>query len=374
MRVALVHDWLNQMGGAEQVLEVLVDMFPAAPVYTSIYDPRRMPPAYRQWDIRTSWMNRLPGVTSHHLWFLPLYPLAFESFDLRGYDLVISNKSAFAHAVITPPETVHICYCLTPTRFLWQYPAYRERESINRLLDFLLQPILTWQRQFDRLAADRVDYFIAISREVQARIRKYYRRESAIIHPPVDTERFVPCNSPPGDYYLVVSRLVPYKRVDLAVTACTRLGLPLVVVGEGRDRKNLERMAGPTVRFLGRVSDDELVRLMQGARALIFPGREDFGLAPVEAMACGRPVIAYAAGGALDTVIPGETGEFFYNQTPEALMEVLQAFDPSRYDPAACRARAEMFATSVFRQKLMAFVDAAMRGENPIVAAEGHRA
>lgn len=368
MRVALVHDWLNQMGGAEHVLEVLVDMFPNAPVYTSIYDPRRVSPRYRQWEIRASWMNRLPGVASHHMWFLPLYPLAFESFDLRGYDLVISNKSAFAHAVITPPETVHISYCLTPTRFLWQYPAYREREGIGRLTNALLQPILAWQRQFDRLAADRVDHFIAISREVQARIRKYYRRESAVIHPPVDTDRFVPKNTPPGDYYLVVSRLVPYKRVDLAVVACSRLGVPLVVVGEGRDRKALERLAGPTVRFVGRVDDEELVRLMQGARAFIFPGREDFGLAPVEAMACGRPVIAYAAGGALDTVVPGETGEFFHQQTPEALMDVLANFDPGRYDPLACRARAEMFATPRFRQKFMAFVEAAMAGEDPIAA------
>ncbi len=365
MRVALVHDWLNQMGGAEQVLEALVALFPGAPVYTSIYDPQRVSPAYRTWDIRVSWMNRLPGVGAHHLWYLPLYPLAFESFDLTGYDVVISNKSAFAHSVITPPETTHICYCLTPTRFLWQYAEYRRREGIGRWTNALLQPILTWQRMLDRLAAERVDHFIAISRVVQARIRKFYRRESVIIHPPVDTDRFVPARTPPGDYYLVVSRLIPYKRVDLAVQACTRLGVPLLVVGEGRDRKALERMAGPTVRFLGRVSDAELVRLMQGARAFLFPGLEDFGIAPVEAMACGRPVIAYAGGGALDTVVPGETGEFFHPQTVDALAAVLADFDPTRYDPLACRARAEMFATSVFRHKLRAFVEAVLTDEAP---------
>ena len=359
-RVAIVHDWLNQMGGAENVLEVLVEMFPNAPIYTSIYDPARVSPRYREWDIRTSWLNHLPGIAAHHQAYLPLYPLAFESFDLSGYDLVISNKSGFAHSVITPPETVHISYCLTPTRFLWQYQSYRQREGIGRVANALLQPILTWQRQFDRLAADRVDYFIAISREVQARIRKYYRRDSVVIHPPVDTTRFRPSGEPPGDYFLVVSRLIPYKRVDLAVQACTRLNLPLLVVGDGRDRKSLERMAGPTVRFLGRVPHEEIVRLMQGCRAFLFPGLEDFGIAPVEAMACGRPVIAFAGGGALDTVVPGRTGEFFYEQTVDALVAVLQEFDPARYDPADCRSQAERFDTAVFRQKFMAFVEQVM--------------
>ena len=368
MRVALVHDWLNQMGGAENVLKVLAEMFPRAPIYTSIYAPQRVAPFFRSLDIRVSWMNRLPGVASHHLWYLPFYPLAFESFDLSEYDLVISNKSAFAHSVITPPQTVHISYCLTPTRFLWQYHAYRRREGIGRVANALLQPILTWQRQFDRLAADRVDHFVAISREVQARIRKFYRRDSTVIHPPVDTQRFVPTSDPPQDYYLVVSRLIPYKRVDLAVAACTRLGVPLIVVGDGRDRKALERMAGPTVQFLGWVEEDTLVRLMQRARAFIFPGLEDFGIAPVEAMACGRPVIAYAGGGALDTVVPGETGEFFYQQTPEALAAVLQDFDPGRYDPLACRARAEMFDTRLFRARFRAFVDAVLQGANPEAA------
>ncbi len=368
MRVALVHDWLNQMGGAENVLKVLAEMFPRAPIYTSIYAPQRVAPFFRSLDIRVSWMNRLPGVARHHLWYLPFYPLAFESFDLSEYDLVISNKSAFAHSVITPPQTVHISYCLTPTRFLWQYHAYRRREGIGRVANALLQPILTWQRQFDRLAADRVDHFVAISREVQARIRKFYRRDSTVIHPPVDTQRFVPTSDPPQDYYLVVSRLIPYKRVDLAVAACTRLGVPLIVVGDGRDRKALERMAGPTVQFLGWVEEETLVRLMQRARAFIFPGLEDFGIAPVEAMACGRPVIAYAGGGALDTVVPGETGEFFYQQTPEALAAVLQDFDPGRYDPLACRARAEMFDIRLFRARFRAFVDAVLQGANPEAA------
>ena len=344
------------MGGAENVLEVLVQMFPQAPIYTSIFDPKLVDPAYRAWDIRPSWMNRLPGVGKHHQAYLPFYPLAFESFDLSGYDIVISNKSAFAHSVITPPETLHISYCLTPTRFLWQYESYRQREGIGRLANALLQPILTWQRQFDRLAADRVDYFVAISRAVQQRIRKFYRRESVVIHPPVDTERFRPASTPPGDYYLVVSRLIPYKRVDLAVEACSRLNVPLLVVGDGRDRKALERVAGPSVRFLGRVSQERIVELMQGARAFLFPGLEDFGIAPVEAMACGRPVIAYAGGGALDTVVPGVTGELFHEQTVESLVEVLRQFDPRKYDPSACRRQAEKFDVRVFRQKLTNFI------------------
>jgi len=358
LNVALIHDWLNQMGGAENVLERLVELFPEAPIYTSMYGPSLMPPAYRSWDIRTSFMQRLPGVTLHHRVYLPLYPLAFSSFNLRGYDLVLSNKSGFCHGVRTAPGTLHICYCLTPTRFLWMYESYREREGIGALADVALRPLLALLRRWDYAMAQRVDHFIAISTAVQERIRRFYGRESVIIHPPVDTERYTPSNEPPEDYFLVVGRLIPYKRIDLAVRAFTQLGLPLVVVGDGRDRAKLEAMAGPNVTFRGRLPHGrELLTLYRRCRAFIFPGLEDFGIAPVEAQATGRPVIAYAAGGALDTVQEGITGTFFHEQTPEALAAVVQDFDPADYDPAACRANAERFSVGEFERKLLNFIE-----------------
>lgn len=358
MKAALVHDWLNQIGGAENVLEALVALFPGAPVFTSIYAPDLMPESYRSWDIHTTYMQALPGVARHHQSYLPLYPLAFEQFDLGDFELVVSNKSAFCHGVITPPETLHICYCLTPTRFLWMYDSYRQREGIGKLGNTLLRPALAWLRLWDRLAADRVDHFIAISRTVQARIRTYYRRESTIIHPPVDVERFTPSGHRPGDYYLAGGRLIPYKRVDLAIEAFNQLGLPLIVFGDGRDRAALEAKAASNITFVGRVSWDVLVGLFQQAKAFIFPGLEDFGIAPLEAQAAGRPVLAFAGGGALDTIIPGKTGILFYPQTVPALVDAVNAFQPEKVSAQACRHNAERFSSAGFQQSLMNFIDA----------------
>jgi glycosyltransferase involved in cell wall biosynthesis len=355
-RVALVHDWLNQIGGAENVLETLVGMYPGAPVFTSMYAPEVMPAAYRQWDIRTTFMQRLPGVTTRHQAYMPIYPLAFSQVDLRGYDLILSNKSGFCHGVPVPDGATHICYCLTPTRFLWQYEAYRQREALNPAVDLAMWPLVALLRRWDYAAAQRVHHFIAISTEIQERIRRFYGRDSTIIYPPADIARFRPNGSPPGNYFLAGGRLIPYKRTDLAVRACSELGLRLLVFGVGRDRAELERMAGPTVTFLGRVPWDELAGLYAGAKAFIFPGLEDFGIAPVEAQAAGSPVIAFAGGGALDTVIPGETGEFFTEQTVESLKAVLTGFDPAAYDPATCRVNAERFSAERFERELREFV------------------
>ncbi len=355
-RVALIHDWLNQIGGAENVLEALVRMYPGAPIFTSMYAPHIMPAAYRAWDIRTTFMQRLPGVFTHHQAYLPFYPLAFSRVDLRGYDLILSNKSGFCHGVPIPPGAAHICYCLTPTRFLWQYEAYRAREGLSQAVDMVLQPVLRLLRRWDYVAAQRVHHFIAISTEIQARIRRHYGRESTIIYPPVDIGRFRPTGEPAGDYFLAGGRLIPYKRTDLAVRACSELGLRLLVFGDGRDRAALARLAGPSVTFLGRVSWEELARLYTGARAFIFPGLEDFGIAPVEAQAAGRPVIAFRGGGALDTVLPGQTGELFAEQTVESLKTVLAGFDPAAYDPLACRSNAERFRVERFERELRDFI------------------
>jgi len=354
MRVALVHDWLNQIGGAEDVLETLASMFPNAPIYTSMYWRQEMPAAYRHWDVHTTWMDRLPGIYRHHQPYLPLYPLAFSRLDLSDYDLVLSNKSGFCHGVRTG-DAVHVCYCLAPTRYVWDFQAYAAREALPSFLKVALQPVIKALRRWDYQAAQRVDAFIAISGEIQGRIRRYYRRESPVIHPPVETDRFQP--SPHhDDYYLIVSRLIPYKRIDLAVRAFNQLERPLVIAGDGRDRDALESLAGPNVTFLGYVPDEELPELFARCRAYVLPGEEDFCIAPVQAQAAGRPVIAYGAGGALDTVIPGETGTLFDEQTPAALAEAVRAFNPGTIDPDACRASAERFAVPVFHEKLSRFL------------------
>lgn len=355
MRVAIVHDWLNQIGGAEGVLEALVEIFPGAPIYTSMYWPECMPAAYRDWQIHTTWMDRLPGIYRHHQPYLLFYPIAFGRLELLGYDLVISNKSAFCLGVRTPPETRHICYCLTPTRFVWNFKGYVGREQVGGAVQRLVQPFLGWLQRWERGAADRVDAFVAISHEVQARIQCFYNRESAIIYPPVSTARFAPIEDR-GDYFLIISRLIPYKRIDLAVRAFTELGLPLWIGGDGRDRASLEAIAGPNVRFLGYVPDEELGRLLARCRAFVFPGLEDFGITPVEAMAAGRPVIAYAGGGALDYVVEGVTGAFFHEQTPGSLADAVRRFDEAAFDPASVRAHAEQFDKSVFKTKLGEFV------------------
>ncbi len=353
-QVALVHDWLNQMGGAEDVLETLVDIFPGTPVYTSIYDRERMPATYRRWDIRTTWMDRLPGVHHHHQPYLPLYPLAFAQLDLSGYDLVLSNKSGFCHGV-RKGRARHVCYCLAPTRYVWDFDGYAAREALPPMVKAALRPLVALLRRWDYQAAQRVDHMIAISSQIQARIRRFYGRESVVIYPPVDTAQFQPV-ARPDDYYLIVSRLIPYRRIDLAVRAFNQLGLPLLVAGSGRDREALEALAGPTVRFLGYVPDEQLPELMAHCRAYVLPGEEDFGIAPLQAQAAGRPVIAFRAGGALDTVLEGRTGVFFDEPTPEALAAAVRAFAVDEVDPQACVRNAARFDKGVFRDKLEAFL------------------
>jgi glycosyltransferase involved in cell wall biosynthesis len=338
-------------------------MFPEAPIYTSMYWPEGMPPAYRAWDIRTTWLDRLPGIYRNHQPYLLLYPLAFGGVDLRDYDLVISNKSAFCLGVQTGPRTRHLCYCLTPTRFVWNFDGYVQRERVNGAARRLVRPFLGWLQRWERAAADRVDAFLSISKEVQERIERYYGRQAPIIYPPVDTRRFVPApNGEQGDYFLIISRLVPYKRIDLAVEAFNDLGLPLWIGGDGRDRASLEAMAAPNVRFLGRVPEEELPGLMARCRAFLFPGLEDFGITPVQAMAAGRPVIAYAGGGALDYVVEGRTGTFFHEQTPASLAETVRRFEGLAFDPATIRAHAQAFDVTVFETQLGTFIQEQMGG------------
>ena len=358
MRIAIIHDYLNQMGGAENVLLTLHEIFPEAPIYTSLYRPEAMPAAFRSLDIRTTFLQKLGPFTRYprHQKLLPLYPVAFEQLDLREYDIVISNSSAWCKGVITREDTRHICYCLSPMRFAWNTHEYLAGERFGWFARRILPLTLTWIRAWDVAASARVDDFIAISRVVAARVQKFYRRESTILFPPVDTTLFTPSDQI-DDYFLVVSRLVPYKRVDLAVRAFNRLGLPLRIIGDGRDRGRLEGMAQANVQFLGYVDDAERKRHLSRCRALIFPGEEDFGLVPVETQASGRPVIAYAAGGALDTVIEGETGLFFHTQEVGALCDAVERFATMEFSVERITAHATTFDKSVFKERIEALVE-----------------
>ena len=365
MKVAIVHDYLNQYGGAERVLEEIKLTWPDAPVFTSIYDPARMPAHYRDWDIRPSWLNRIPFASRKHQALLPLLPNAFESFDLDGYDLIVSSSSGLAHGIIPGPRSTHVCYCHSPPRFLWGYHRYVERERLGRLTRAFLAPQLVKLRQWDRVAADRTDAWITTSRAMQARIRQVYGKPSTIIPPPVDTGRF-DLGTGAGGYFLMLMRLVGWKRPDIVVEACTRLGLQLVVAGSGREEGRLREMAGPTVRFVGRVNDAQMRDLYRDCAAFILPSEEDFGITPLEAMAAGRPVIAYGRGGVLDTVIPGRTGAFFEEQTADSVAGALAAFRAADYDRSVIRAQADLFSNAAFRQRLRSFAHEA-------VAASGAR-
>ncbi len=366
LRVAIVTDNLTQYGGAERVLEELHALWPAAPIFVPIYDRKQMPARYAEWDIRTSWLDRVPLLKRKPRLMLPLYPGAVESFDLRNYDLVISASWGFAHGVVTGPQTVHICYCHSPPRFLWEYHAYAERERLGRFA----RAGLSWQlpalRLWDHASADRVDSYVATSRLVQSRIAKFYGKNSVLIPPPVDVSRF-DVGAGRGEYFLLLMRLVGWKRPDIVVEACTSLGLSLVVAGDGRDATYLRRIAGPTVRFVGRVNDAEMRGLYTNCKALILPSEEDFGITPLEAMASGRAVIAYGRGGVLDTVVPDKTGLMFGEQTAASVAKALQDFNDAAFDAGEIRSHAELFDRSVFRTRLCQHVDAQ-------VAARGHPA
>jgi glycosyltransferase involved in cell wall biosynthesis len=358
MKLALVHDWLNQRGGAEDVLDVLHTLYPESPIFTAIYDPDAMPQAYQAWDIRTAWLDHAPKIHQRHQPYLPLYPLAWDTLNLSAFDVILSNKSGFCHGVRHGKNTLHVCYCLAPTRYVWSLDSYIAREGMSKSAQLALRPLVTLLKRWDYAAAQRVDHFLAISTEIRDRIKTYYQRDSTIIYPPVDTQRFQPASTH-EDYFLVVSRLIPYKRIDLAVQAATRLGVRLLVGGKGRDLDRLREMAGETVEFLGYVPDDHLPDLMARCKAFLFPGLEDFGITPVQAQAAGRPVIAFAGGGALDTVIDGKTGVLFHETSVDALAHAMQRIDQITFESAALRQHALQFDTQVFSTQITTFVEQA---------------
>lgn len=358
MKVALVHDFLTQYGGAEKVLEVLHEIWPEAPVYTLFYDQKDLGDKFNHWDIRVSPIQNLPFGISHYRWYLGLMPVAIERFDLRNYDLVVSSSSAYAKGVLTHPHTKHVCYCYSPTRYLWSdaYDYLKGLGGAEKIFKKLLPPLLTYLRNWDYLAAQRPDKLVAISRFIAERICKYYRREpSAVIYPPIETEKFL-LSEQIDNYYLLISRLRPYKRIDLAIQAFNKLKIPLKIIGTGHD-KSLRQIAGPYIEFVGSVSDEEKAEHLSHCRALIFPQEEDFGLVAVEAMASGRPVIAYRAGGALEIVEENKTGVFFNEQTWESLAEAVIKFDAQKFNPALIKERAERFSKARFRQEFLEVVN-----------------
>jgi glycosyltransferase involved in cell wall biosynthesis len=332
-----------------------------------------MPAHYRNWDIHTTFLQRLPAKRKSHRAAVLLYPTAFESFDLSKFDLVLSSSSSFAKGVITQPNTTHICYTHTPMRFAWTQRSYMKEERVSMMARTLLGPGLHYLRTWDALAAMRVDHYIANSRIVAERIQKFYRRDSTVIHPPVDTSRFRIANEV-GDYYIMVTRFAPYKRLDLAVKALSKLNRPLKIVGSGRYGKELEKMAGPNVEFMGRVSDEKLPALLAGAKAYIMPGMEDFGIAPVEANACGRPVIALGAGGALDSQIDGVTGVLFPEARVESLIDAIRRADDIAFDPQAIREHALGFDTARFKERMAHFIEGVMHSRNAPQSGKGHAA
>jgi glycosyltransferase involved in cell wall biosynthesis len=356
VRAALVHDWLTGQRGGEKVLEVLAEIFPQAPIYTLIRFPGSQNPELERRDIRTSFLQRLPFLRKRYRWYLPLYPLAVEQFDLQDYELVISSSHCVAKGIIPSADALHVSYIHSPVRYAWnQYFAYFGPGKTGPFGKFLIPPVVHRLRVWDVTSAARVDHFLANSKAVARRIEKYYRRPAEVIPPPVDTDFFTPpASEPERKDFLIVSALVPYKRIDTAIAAFRQVRGRLQVVGDGPEFRALRRMAGPNVAFLGSVSAEDLRRLYREAAALLLPGEEDFGISPLEAQACGTPVVAYGRGGVLETVLPGETGLFYGAPTPAALAGALDKFRGMTFNKNSLRAHALTFSRGVFKEKIVA--------------------
>jgi len=358
VRVALVHDWLTGMRGGEKVLLSLARLFPDAPIFTLLHVPGSVAPELESRSIRTSFAQRLPDVARRYRHYLPLFPAAAGSLDLQGFDLVVSSSHCAAKGVRAPEGAWHVCYCHTPMRYVWdRFDDYFGRGQVSAPARLLIGEIARFLRAWDVATADGVDAFVANSAFVAARVARYYRRSARVIPPPVDTEFFTPGDGAPGAYDLVVSALAPYKRLDLVLEAYRGTGWPLRIVGTGPEAEHLRRGAPAEVRFLGHVDDDALRGLYRGCRAVVMASVEDFGIVPLEAMACGRPAVVYAEGGGPESVVDGETGVVFREPTAASLRAAVDSLRTLRLNSAALRARAEAFRRSSFESRFAAFVE-----------------
>jgi glycosyltransferase involved in cell wall biosynthesis len=360
-RVALIHDFLLDVRGAERVFAALCDLYPEADLFTAIYDEKGTEGWFSHRNVTTSFLQKLRPNAKTFRPLLPLYPYAMEALDLSSYDVVVSSSSAWAHGVLVGPEAVHVCYCHNPFRYAWnaREATLTHRDPITRAA---LSVILSRWRTWDALAAQRVDRYIANSETTRRRIARYFNRESSVLHPPVETSRFTP-RQDVGEAYVVLSELMPHKRIDLAVQAFTRLGLPLVVIGNGPDERRLKRLAGPTISFAGRVTDWQVADHLERCRALVDTATEEFGIDAVEAQAAGRPDIALRDGGVQETVLDGITGTFFDEPTVDSLVDAVRSFDTLGVDPAECARNAERFDVAHFQHGMARVVDDALAGE-----------
>lgn len=357
-KIAIVADWLTNKGGAERVIETFLEIFPDADILTTVYNADNMAGFVNPKKVTTSFLQYIPWARTKWKMFLPLLPVAIESLDLSKYDIVLSSSSSVAHGALTKPETIHYCYCHNPMRYAWDgCHEYIEQSSFNKIIKFFIPIFLSYIRLWDYFSASRPDYYIANSNFVKKRIKKYFKEESDVIHPPVDTTMFSPAEDDKlGDYFVILSRLVHFKKVDLVVRAFSKLGLSLKVVGQGPEEDYLKSIAGPSIDFLGHVENDQVAKLLQRCQALIFPQEEDFGITPLEAMASGRPVIAYKAGGALETVVEGITGTFFEEQTEDCLMDAIRSFDARAYNKDLLRKNAMKFSKQRFKKEIKDFI------------------
>lgn len=357
MKVAIVHDWLTNWGGAEQVLKRITELYPGAPVYTVVYREKTMSKEFS--DVRPSYIQKFPFADKLYNKYLPFFPKAVESFDLSEYDLVISSSTCCAKGVLTRADAVHVCFCATPMRYAWDF-YFEYKNHASPLFRWLIPHYMHKIRLWDALSSMRVDAFMANSKNVSRRIKKHYRRDSTVVYPFGDTEFYTPVETPTEEYYFIASRFVSYKRIDLAIQACERLGRKLIVSGGGGEEKALRKLAGENTTFVGRCSNEELRNYYQNCKAFLFPGEEDFGITPVEAQACGRPVIAYGKGGALETVLKDETGVFFEEQTVDSLCEAILRFESMEFSKEKIRENALRFSKEAFDKSFTAAVNAAL--------------
>jgi len=388
MRVAIVHDWLTGMRGGEKCLEVFCELFPDADLYTLIHTNGSVTKIIEDRNIKTSFIQKIPGIEKYYRFFLPFFPLAIESFNLIEYDLILSSSHCVAKGIIPPPNAIHISYVYTPMRYVWDlYHDYFGNNRVNWFSEKIISIFAHYLRMWDAASSNRVDYFTAISRHIAKRVEKYYRRKADVIYPPVDCNKFA-ISERVEDFYLIVSAFAPYKRLDIAIEAFNKMGLKLKIIGDGQDEKRLRRIARQNIEFLGWQDDNTLKEYYSKCKALIFPGEEDFGIVPVEAMASGRPVIAYGKGGALETVIPlnhkseeKPTGIFFYEQTPEALIGAVKYFEKNqeKFDKNVVRNHAMRFDRKIFKEKIRNYIiekyedyQRSLKKQRPDLAIDSH--
>ena len=378
MKVAIVHDWLTGMRGGERVVECICELFPDADIFTLVYIKEKISPVINRHKVTSSFINSLPYAWKRHQLYLPLFPLAIESFDLSSYDLVLSSSTCVAKGVITSSRTKHICYCNTPMRYAWEFRhLYTQSLSPQWLLGPVFSAILSYMRLWDVASSTRADHYIANSDNIRTRISSHYRRPSSVVFPPVDADFFHPpgedsqdlssngTGKDGGDYWFILSAMVPYKKLDIAIGAFRKSGKKLKVVGEGSEKKKLQAMASPNIEFLGRCCDEEVRTLLQHSKGLIFPGEEDFGITPLEANACGKPVVAYRAGGVVENQSEGVSAVFFDEQHEAALMKAVEEAESMDFDSASIRAHSELFSRDVFKKEYMKVVESVLKGETP---------